>query len=29
MPSFFGYVFRYSLPFLVTTFLAVTWIFFE
>jgi Na+/H+ antiporter NhaD/arsenite permease-like protein len=29
MPSFFGYVFRYSLPFLVTTFVAVTWIFFE
>jgi Na+/H+ antiporter NhaD/arsenite permease-like protein len=29
MPSFFGYVLRYSLPFLVTTFLAVTWIFFE
>jgi len=29
MPSFFGYVFRYSLPFLVTTFLATTWLFFE
>jgi Na+/H+ antiporter NhaD/arsenite permease-like protein len=29
MPSFFGYVLRYSLPFLVTTFLAVTWIFFQ
>jgi Na+/H+ antiporter NhaD/arsenite permease-like protein len=29
MPSFFGYVLRYSLPFLVTTFVAVTWIFFE
>ncbi len=29
MPSFFGYVFRYSLPFLVTTFLAVTWVFFR
>ena len=29
MPSFFGYILRYSLPFLVTTFLAVTWIFFE
>jgi Na+/H+ antiporter NhaD/arsenite permease-like protein len=28
MPSFFGYVLRYSLPFLVTTFVAVTWIFF-
>ena len=29
MPSFFGYIFRYSLPCLVTTFLAVTWLFFE
>jgi len=29
MPSFFGYVFRYSLPFLVTTFLAATWLFYE
>jgi Na+/H+ antiporter NhaD/arsenite permease-like protein len=29
MPSFFGYIFRYSLPCLVTTFLLVTWIFFE
>jgi Na+/H+ antiporter NhaD/arsenite permease-like protein len=29
MPSFFGYIFRYSLPCLVTTFLVVTWIFFE
>jgi Na+/H+ antiporter NhaD/arsenite permease-like protein len=29
MPSFFGYILRYSLPCLVTTFLAVTWIFFE
>ena len=29
MPSFFGYVLRYSLPVLVTTFLAVTWVFFE
>jgi Na+/H+ antiporter NhaD/arsenite permease-like protein len=29
MPSFFGYVLWYSLPFLVTTFVAVTWIFFE
>ena len=28
MPSFFGYVFRFSLPFLVTTFLLVTWLFF-
>jgi Na+/H+ antiporter NhaD/arsenite permease-like protein len=29
MPSFFGYVARYSLPVLVTTFLVVTWLFFE
>ena len=29
MPSFFGYILRYSLPFLVTTFLVVTWLFFE
>jgi Na+/H+ antiporter NhaD/arsenite permease-like protein len=29
MPSFFGYILRYSLPCLVTTFLAVTWLFFE
>jgi Na+/H+ antiporter NhaD/arsenite permease-like protein len=29
MPSFFGYVLRFSLPFLVTTFLAATWVFFE
>ncbi len=29
MPSFFGYILRYSLPFLVTTFLIVTWVFFE
>jgi Na+/H+ antiporter NhaD/arsenite permease-like protein len=29
MPSFFGYIFRYSLPCLVTTFVLVTWIFFE
>jgi Na+/H+ antiporter NhaD/arsenite permease-like protein len=29
MPSFFGYIFRYSLPCLVTTFVVVTWIFFE
>jgi Na+/H+ antiporter NhaD/arsenite permease-like protein len=28
MPSFFGYVLRYSLPVLVTTFLLVTWVFF-
>jgi Na+/H+ antiporter NhaD/arsenite permease-like protein len=29
MPSFFGYIVRYSLPFLVTTFVVVTWLFFE
>jgi Na+/H+ antiporter NhaD/arsenite permease-like protein len=29
MPSFFGYILRYSLPCLVTTFIAVTWLFFE
>jgi Na+/H+ antiporter NhaD/arsenite permease-like protein len=29
MPSFFGYVLRFSLPFLVTTFLVATWVFFE
>ena len=28
MPSFFGYIARYSLPVLVTTFLVATWIFF-
>ncbi len=28
MPSFFGYILRYSLPCLVTTFLVVTWAFF-
>ena len=28
MPSFFGYILRYSLPFLVTVFLVMTWIFF-
>jgi Na+/H+ antiporter NhaD/arsenite permease-like protein len=28
MPSFFGYVFRYSLPVLVSCFLIVTWLFF-
>ena len=28
MPSFFGYIARYSLPVLVTTFLVTTWIFF-
>ena len=29
MPSFFAYILRYSLPYLVTTFLVVTWVFFE
>jgi Na+/H+ antiporter NhaD/arsenite permease-like protein len=29
MPSFFGYIIRYSLPMLVTTFLVTTWLFFE
>jgi Na+/H+ antiporter NhaD/arsenite permease-like protein len=29
MPSFFGYIFRYSLPCLVTTFVLVTWVFFR
>ena len=29
MPSFFGYILRYSLPFLVTVFVAITWLFFE
>ncbi len=28
MPSFFGYIFRYSLPFLIPVFLLTTWIFF-
>jgi hypothetical protein len=28
MPSFFGYVFKYSLPLLVSCFLVVTWLFF-
>jgi Na+/H+ antiporter NhaD/arsenite permease-like protein len=28
MPSFFGYLFRYSLPILVPAFLIATWIFF-
>ncbi len=28
MPSFFGYVLRYTLPVLIPTFLAVTWLFF-
>jgi Na+/H+ antiporter NhaD/arsenite permease-like protein len=29
MPSFFGYVFRYSLPVLIPVFALMTWIFFE
>jgi Na+/H+ antiporter NhaD/arsenite permease-like protein len=29
MPSFFGYILRYSLPFLVTVFLVMTWLFFR
>jgi Na+/H+ antiporter NhaD/arsenite permease-like protein len=29
MPSFFGYILRYSLPCLVTTFVLVTWVFFR
>jgi Na+/H+ antiporter NhaD/arsenite permease-like protein len=28
MPSFFGYIFRYALPFLVPIFLLATWVFF-
>ena len=28
MPSFFGYMFRYSLPFLIPVFVLTTWIFF-
>ncbi len=28
MPSFFGYIFRYALPFLVPVFLLATWVFF-
>jgi len=28
MPSFFGYILRYSLPFLVTVFLVMTWLFY-
>ena len=28
MPSFFGYIFRYTVPVLIPTFLVVTWIFF-
>src|SRR5689334_3549510 len=29
MPSFFGYIVRYSLPVLITTFALVTWVFFR
>ncbi len=29
MPSFFGYIFRYSLPVLIPIFVVVTWVFFE
>jgi Na+/H+ antiporter NhaD/arsenite permease-like protein len=29
MPSFFGYILRYSLPFLVTVFLVMTWLFYR
>ena len=29
MPSFFGYIFRFTLPFLIPVFLAATWIFFH
>jgi Na+/H+ antiporter NhaD/arsenite permease-like protein len=29
MPSFFGYILRYSLPFLVTLFALMTWLFFR
>jgi Na+/H+ antiporter NhaD/arsenite permease-like protein len=28
MPSFFGYILRYVVPFLVPVFILVTWIFF-
>ena len=28
MPSFFGYIFRYSLPFLIPVFALASWIFF-
>ena len=27
MPSFFGYVFRYAIPFLVPVFVFVSWLF--
>ena len=29
MPSFFGYIFRYSLPVLIPVFVIATWVFFE
>jgi hypothetical protein len=29
MPSFFGYIPRHTLPYLITTFLVTTWLFFE
>jgi hypothetical protein len=28
MPSFFGYILKYSLVFLVPSFIVITWIFF-
>jgi hypothetical protein len=28
MPSFFGYLFKWSIPFLVPLFIIVSWIFF-
>ena len=28
MPSFFGYILRYVVPFLLPVFLVVTWVFF-
>jgi hypothetical protein len=28
MPSFFGYMFKYSIPFLVLSFIIVTFVFF-
>ncbi len=29
MPSFFGYIFKYTLPVLIPTFIVVTWVFFS
>ena len=29
MPSFFGYILRYSLPVLITLFVVMTWLFFR